>query len=538
MNSFSKLVHLQTLNTHMPQLLAPRYSLFITCLYAFTCFFTAVFFLLDHAFASTQQDSSVLKWGASPDSNAPYVFFSKGNHLTGFEYDIIQAIARQMGKKTHFTQNDWDGLIPGLSRDLYDCVISGIEITPEKAKEVLFSKPYYITYDQLVVAKGSAPINSLAELSGKTMGSLPQTTAMSMLERTPGVIALPYIEEINAYHDVVNGRIFGVLLDAPIAKYYAEANPDLEFTGPPFGHITYGIAIAKDHPELQQQINAALDALIASGELRDILSRWGIWNAMMAKILNQPVEPSLPDTEYKMFLAATAQQPTFLSRMQRYLNYWPLLIRAALLTLKVSLFGMGLAILIGFTLAIMRVYSAFPLRLFAAFYIEIIRGTPLLIQLLIIFYGLPTIGLKLSPFLAGVIGLGLNYAAYEAENYRAGLLAIPRGQMEAARALGMTHHQGLWHVVIPQSFKLVLPPVTNDFISLLKDSSLVSMVTLLDLTGAYNRIATQTFDYFGTGLLVASIYLIIGLPFVRLARWTEERLSVDTRRATRRIISQ
>jgi polar amino acid transport system substrate-binding protein len=133
-----------------------------------------------------------------------------------------------------------------------------------------------------------------------------------------------------------------------------------------------------------------------------------------------------------------------------------------------------------------------------------------------------------------VLGLGLNYAAYETENYRAGLLAVPKSQMEAARALGMTHPQGLRFVVIPQSFRLVLPPVTNDFISLLKDSSLVSMVTLVDLTGAYNRIATQTFDYFGTGLLIATIYLLIELPFVRLARWTEEGLAVDNRKVGQR----
>jgi polar amino acid transport system substrate-binding protein len=195
---------------------------------------------------------------------------------------------------------------------------------------------------------------------------------------------------------------------------------------------------------------------------------------------------------------------------------------------------MTLAIALGFTLAIMRVFGPWPLRWISTFYIEIIRGTPLLIQLYIIFYGLPSIHIQLTPLVAGILGLGLNYAAYEAENYRAGLLAVPQGQMEAARALGMTRFQGLRFVVIPQSFRLVLPPVTNDFISLLKDSSLVSMVTLLDLTGAYNRIASQTFDYFGTGLLIAAIYLLIGLPFVRLARWTEQRLAVDTRKSGQR----
>jgi polar amino acid transport system substrate-binding protein len=190
---------------------------------------------------------------------------------------------------------------------------------------------------------------------------------------------------------------------------------------------------------------------------------------------------------------------------------------------------MVLAIVVGFLLALMRVYGPFPLKPIAILYIEIVRGTPLLVQLLILFYGLPYIGIKLTPFLAGMLGLGLNYAAYEAENYRAGLLAIPKGQMEAARALGMTHRQGLVHVVVPQAFRMVLPPVTNDFISLLKDSSLVSAVTLIDLTGAYTRIATQTFDYFGTGLLIAAIYLLIGLPFVRLTGWLEKRLSTDRR---------
>jgi polar amino acid transport system permease protein/polar amino acid transport system substrate-binding protein len=154
----------------------------------------------------------------------------------------------------------------------------------------------------------------------------------------------------------------------------------------------------------------------------------------------------------------------------------------------------------------------------------VIRGTPLLIQLLFIFYGLPNIGLRLSPFVASVLGLGLNYAASEAEVYRAGLLSVPAGQWHAAFALGLTQLKALRLVIVPQAIRLVLPPLTNDFIALLKDSSLVSALTMVELTGAYNRLATETFDYFGTGLLVAFLYLLLGLPFARLARSMEERL--------------
>jgi polar amino acid transport system substrate-binding protein len=126
-----------------------------------------------------------------------------------------------------------------------------------------------------------------------------------------------------------------------------------------------------------------------------------------------------------------------------------------------------------------------------------------------------------------VLGLGLNYAASEAEVYRAGLLSVPAGQWHAAYALGLTRGNAVRLIIAPQAIRLVLPPLTNDFIALLKDSSLVSALTMLELTGAYNRLATETFDYFGTGLLVAFLYLLLGLPFARLARSMEERLGKD-----------
>ncbi|MBV9672672.1 MAG: ABC transporter permease subunit [Verrucomicrobia bacterium] len=480
------------------------------------------------------QAESVLRWAADTNSNAPYTFYNGQNKLTGFEYEIINAVARQMGRRAQFVQNDWDGLIPGLGRGLYDCVICGVEITPDRAQEVLFSQPYYVTFNQFVSRKGATPIRSLKQLSGKQIGTLDQTSALRLLEETGGVTAKIYDQEINAYQDVANGRIAGVLLDYPIAKYYAEPNPELQLNGPPFGEISYGIAISKGNPELCKEINAALSTVITSGELRHILSGWDLWTEADSTAFDQPVTASAPKSDYKAFVNSYAARATLWTRLKQFAGFWPLLLSATILTLEVSILGMSLAIVAGFAMAVARVFGPKPLKSLAIIYIEVVRGTPLLVQLFIIFYGLPNIGISLSPFVAGVLGLGLNYAAYEAENYRAGLLAVHQGQMEAARALGMTRQQGLIHVVMPQAFRFVLPPVTNDFISLLKDSSLVSMVTLLDLTGAYNRIATQTFDYFGTGIFVALLYFLIGLPFVRLARFTEERLAIDQRRSNQR----
>jgi polar amino acid transport system substrate-binding protein len=217
---------------------------------------------------------SVLRWAADPDSNAPYTFYTPGKALAGFEHEIINAVARRLGRRAEFVQNEWSGLIPGLHRGLYDCVICGIEITPDKANEVSFSVPYYFTFEQFVGRRGAPPLLSLSQLRGRNVGTLDQTAALKMLEETPGVVVKTYDQEVSAYQDIVNGRLFGVLLDYPIAKYYAAPNPMLALSGPPFGRIAYGIAVDKENAALQQEIDAALRELIANGELRGILSRW------------------------------------------------------------------------------------------------------------------------------------------------------------------------------------------------------------------------------------------------------------------------
>ena len=233
------------------------------------------------------------------------------------------------------------------------------------------------------------------------------------------------------------------------------------------------------------------------------------------------VEPS----RYNEWAEAHRPQLTFAKRLERYADALPAFGRAAVVTMQVSITAMILAIALGLTLAITRVFAPKWIASLATLYIEIVRGTPVLIQLFFIFYGLPSIGVKFSPFWAGAIGLGLNYAAYEAEIYRSGLFAIPRTQWESALALGMTRWQAMREVILPQAVRVVIPPITNDFISLLKDSSLVSIITMVDLTKAYGQISATYYDYFGPGIIVAVIYLLLGLPFVRFARYTERRLA-------------
>jgi polar amino acid transport system substrate-binding protein len=332
---------------------------------------------------------------------------------------------------------------------------------------------------------------------------------------------LSYDGQINAYEDLRNGRLDAVLLDYIIALYSVASLPELKMAGEPIGHLEYGIGVRKEDTVLLGQINAALSQIINSGELKRILENWNLWTPMCAGILGTGSPDSQEPEAFHAYLKSRLRKNSAWEYVRQYAGYLPLLARGALVTLELSVTAMLLAVLAGLNLALVRLYAPKFLSALAVAYIELIRGTPLLIQLYLIFYGLPHIGIRLSPMVAAITGLALNYSAYEAENYRAGIQSIPQTQMEAALALGMTRLQALHHVIVPQAVRVVIPPVTNDFIALLKDSSLVSVITMVELTKAYSQLASIHYDYLGIGLLAAGMYFLIGLPFVRLARLAE-----------------
>ncbi len=490
--------------------------------------------LLFPAWAAQAADLPVLRWASDAQSGAPFVFHDPADQskLTGFEYDIMQTLAARMGRKPVFVQNDWDGLIPGLQRGLYDLVIDGIEITPEHRAVVAFSTPYYRTAERIAVRRGTDGLDTVDRLRGHVVGTLKDTTSMRLLEKAGGIELRTYEDETNAYSDLSNGRLDAVMLDAPIAQYYAVPDDRLKLVGAPVGGLSYGIAMRQGDPALLEAVDNGLEAMRRDGSLRRILQRWALWTPQMAAALDDPSTDPVPPVQWDHWLKSTRPAATFGARLTRYAGFLPLIGRAALMTLAVSACAMVLAVVGGLVLALARRYGAAPLRWAATIYIEVIRGTPLLIQVLFIFYGLPSLGIRLDPFLAGVVALGLNYAAYEAENYRAGLQSVPHGQMEAAMALNLTQAQAVRHVMVPQAFRFVVPVMTNDFISLLKDSSLVSVITLSELTQAYIRLSTTYYDYLGTGLMIAAAYLLLGLPFVRLARVAEKRLARSVSRRT------
>jgi polar amino acid transport system permease protein len=209
-------------------------------------------------------------------------------------------------------------------------------------------------------------------------------------------------------------------------------------------------------------------------------------------------------------------------------NRWKagLLLRGLLLTLKISFISIVLGIIIGLVTGLARISSNPALKWLAIIYIEIIRGTPLLVQIYIFYFFIGQV-FKLSSFMAGILALSFFAGAYIAEIIRAGIQSIHRGQMEAARSLGMSYYLSMRYIVLPQAFKRILPPLAGQFISLIKDSSLVGVIALVELTRAGREIGTSTFNYFEVFFTVAALYLILTFSLSMVVQYMERRFAAS-----------
>jgi polar amino acid transport system substrate-binding protein len=470
-----------------------------------------------------------LRWGGDAQGGAPYVFQDPTDprRLIGFEVELADALASRLGVRARPVQGPWEQLLPLLDRGDVDVVLNGIEVTADRQRAYRLTRPYYVGPQQLTVRRGDAAAPRTREaLAGRRVGTLPGSLAERVLRAAGADVRTYDGGQDDMFRDLQLGRTDAVLADAPIAAYYGALEPDLEVLDAPAGEVRYGAAVRASDPELQAALDQALAGLAADGTLARILGRWKLWTAETGAALGTPgPEVAVLPQAWLEWESASQARPSFWHRLvHRYPLCLPLLLRGAALTLLLSVSAMALAVVLGAALALARVHGAPPLQWLATAYVEVVRGTPLLLQLIVLYFGLPELGIRLHPFIAGWLALGLNYAAAEAENDRAGLLSIPVAQLEAARVLGLSRWQGLRHVVAPQALRMVLPPATNDFIALLKDSSLVSVVTLAELTRTYQSLASATRDHLGLGLVVGVLYLLMGLPFARLARWLEARV--------------
>src|SRR6266436_5163635 len=463
------------------------------------------------------RQQGTLLWGGDAEGGAPYSFPNpqKPEEIIGFECDLADALAAKLGVKAKMVQNQWDQLIPALERGNFDIILNGLELTADNQQRIAMSRPYFVYAQQIVTRRETVGFSRIEDLKGKPVGALASSVAQRLLEQSGGTDLRIYPGNVEALRDLHAHRLDAVLLDLPIALYYAKPDPALKFAGAPFAPGYYGIGVRKQDVRLLAALNQAIQELAEAHTLERIYRKYGVWDERQECL-----------KDYRPEAVAESKR---ISTLREWPKYLPLLLIGAVTTVELSVLAMALAVVVGLVIVLLRLYGIAPLRWLAKAYVEVVRGTPLLIQLFLIYYGLPEIGIRLNPFLAGVVGLGLNYAASEAENYRAGIQSIPHGQTEAALALGMSRWQTLRHIVLPQALRLVIPPVTNDFIAMFKDSSIVSVITMVELTKVYGMLAMSTYDYIGLGLMTAGIYFGLSYPASIFANWLERKLRYDHR---------
>jgi polar amino acid transport system permease protein len=205
------------------------------------------------------------------------------------------------------------------------------------------------------------------------------------------------------------------------------------------------------------------------------------------------------------------------------IQYLPLLLQGAWVSIQVMLLSLALATVLGMVLALMRLSPMALLHVPAIVIITVLRGIPIFVQLLYIYFVFPDIGINLTAFQAAVIGIGIGYCAYHAENFRAGIMAIDRGQYEAAKSIGMRTPMIMRRIILPQAIRIILPPYGNIMIMMLKDSSLASVITVSEMTRAGQLIASSTFKNMTVFTNVAILYLCMSLPISALSAWLERR---------------
>jgi len=473
--------------------------------------------------ASAQQGAAKppFRWGGDAEGGAPFVEADPADpsKVRGFDVEIAEMIARGLGREPAFVQVAWASIEQSVERGDFEVGMSGVEDRPELRARHSVSIPYYEFHEVLAVRPGDRNrFRRLSDLAGRRVATLGQTMAYSMLldeQARSGLIPISYDDDVHPYSDLVAGRVDAVLLDNIIAERSLRRAGGFVIQPEPAATGHYVAVFAKANAALRDSANAVLRARMADGSLERTFRRWDVWNDGEAAYFRGV----LAETPAK---DAAAPAPAGNRALRTYL---PALARAAGVTIVLSCLAMALAVGIGILVAAGRVYGHPVLRALLTVYVEVMRGTPVLLQLFVIYYGLSGV-VRLPAFFAAVLGLGLNYAAYESEIYRAALQAIPRAQLEAGRTLGLSEGQILRLVRGPQALRLALAPMTNDFVALLKDSSLVSVITVVELTKQTAIYATNVGSWVVPGIICAGLYLLFSLPLSRFARTLERRWSL------------
>lgn len=489
--------------------------------------------------------SGKLIWGGDQEGGGPYIYPDEDNPdvVVGYEVDLAKRLAEYLQVKDEFSQGNWDKLLDLLRANKVQIVINGYEWSPERAEGHEASIPYYIYALQLMSRADDLSITQWDDLKKprpdgekRVIGVLTGSAAETVMQEFCGESCevTSYDGNTDAMREVETGKLDATLQDTPIASFYGPRFPALHNIGDPVAPGYYVMYARKGDTELIRAVNEAIILMIRNGDLETIYKKYGIWDKQQEGLVQLTEQAKFfgymkaVETEVVQGEMVTEEDVASTTKrkhgMEVFRDYSGIMIRSAGMTVILSVISFPLAIIVGMLVAVGRLYGPVWLRLPLSAYVEFLRGTPLMVQLYFIFFFLPEIGINIPAFTTAVLGLAINYSAYESEIYRAGIQAIPVGQMEAALSLGMSRMQAIRRIIVPQAFRIVIPPVVNDFIALFKDTSVCSVVTIIELTKRFSVLSMSTQAVVEMMIMTCALYLAMSYPMSVLSRYIERRL--------------
>ena len=432
------------------------------------------------------------------EATFPPFEFQQGGQLTGFDIDLMRAIGKEADLNIDFRNLPFDGIIPALQARTVEAAISGMTITAERAQAISFSRPYFRAGLAIAVREDNRTIKNFEDLKGKRIAVQIGTTGALEATKIPGATVSQFDSAALALQELINGRVEAVVNDKPVTLYAIKQAGlrGVKVVGELLTEEFYGIALPKNSPYLQL-INDALGRVIESGQYDAIFRQW---------FGEKPPELPLVAPALKNFQESSFNWGELFYNLIFKGVPWTIL-----LTVLSFLFG-----LIGGTLVAIALISPYKwLKIICRIYVDFFRGTPMLVQLFLIYFGLPglfrEIGLNidLDRLPAALFALSLNVAAYLAEIMRGGIQSIDNGQWEACSSLGMSPMQTMREVIFPQAFRRMLPPLGNEFITLIKDTSLAAVIGFEELFRQGQLMVATTYKAFEIYIAVAVVYLVL-----------------------------
>ncbi|MBD6901545.1 ABC transporter permease subunit [Staphylococcus aureus] len=442
-----------------------------------------------------------LRVGLSADY-APMEFEHTVNGKTeyaGVDIDLAKKIAKDNNLKLKIVNMSFDSLLGALKTGKIDIIISGMTSTPERKKQVDFSDSYMMTKNIMLVKKDKVnEYKDIKDFNNKKVGAQ-KGTEQEKIAQTE--IENASITSLSRLPDVIlalkSGKVEGAVVEKPVAEAYLKQNPKLGISNVKFNEEEKDtvIAVPKDSPKLLSQINKTIK------EVKDK----GLIDKYMTNAAN-----------------AMNDDSGFISK------YGSFFLKGIKITILISLIGVALGSILGAFVALMKLSKIKIISWIASIYIEILRGTPMLVQVFIVFFGITAaLGLDISALVCGTIALVINSSAYIAEIIRAGINAVDKGQMEAARSLGLNYRQTMKSVIMPQANKNILPALGNEFVTLIKESSIVSTIGVGEIMFNAQVVQGISFDPFTPLLVAAALYFVLTFVLTRIMNMIEGRLNAS-----------